>query len=213
MTIHTRRARQRAQLREEILDAARDILVREGFEHLSLRKVADRIEYSPTAMYLHFDDTRDLAYHLCQDTCARLVEELSTLEAEFKDPLVRLRAAMRRYVEFGLRHPRHYLAAFVATPSDMRPDDVAKYNDTESAGMRLIALLRGIIVSCMDARRIRKVDPDVTTRAVWAAVHGMTSMLIQLPHFLWGDQRAMIESLLDALVDGLRPRRDARTRQ
>lgn len=207
VTLHTRRARQRAQLRQEILDAARDILVREGFEHLSLRKVADRIEYSPTAMYLHFDDKRDLVYHLSQDTFARLVEELAPLEAEFKDPLVRLRAAMRRYIEFGLRHPQHYLAAFVAVPPEPLPDEVAKYNDPESAGMQLVALLRSIVVSCMDARRIRKVGPDVTTRALWSALHGVTSMLIQLPHFLWGDQQGVIDSLLDALVDGLRPRR------
>ncbi|MGE0447980.1 MAG: TetR/AcrR family transcriptional regulator [Vicinamibacterales bacterium] len=207
MTQQTRRARQRAQLRQEILDTAREMLVREGFEHLSLRKVAERIGYSPTAMYLHFDDKRDLVYHVCQDTFGRLVQELTPLESEFKDPSVRLRAAMRRYIEFGLRHPQHYLAALVAVPPELLPDDVAKYNDPDSPGMRFFALLRGAVVSAMDGRRIRKVDPDVTTRALWAAVHGVTSMLIQLPHFLWGDQRAVVDNLLDSLIDGLRPRR------
>ena len=54
MTIQSRRARQKAQLRQEIVDAAREILAREGYGQLSMRKVAERIEYSPTAIYLHF---------------------------------------------------------------------------------------------------------------------------------------------------------------
>ena len=207
MTLQSRRARQRAQLREEILDAAREMLVREGFEHLSLRKVAERIAYSPTAMYLHFDDKRDLVYQICQDTFRRLAQELAPVESEFKDPLARLRAAMRRYIEFGLRHPQHYLAALVAVPREPLPDEVAKYNDPESPGMQFVALLRGIVVSGIAAGRLRKVDPDVMTRALWAALHGATSMLIQLPQFLWGDQRAVLDTLLDALIDGLRPRR------
>src|SRR5512134_3989948 len=114
MTIPTRRSRQKALLRQEIIDAARDILAREGFEQLSMRKVAERIEYSPTAIYLHFDDKRDLVFSVCEETFARLVKELESLESEFKDPLVRLRTGMRRYIDFGLRHPQHYLATFVA---------------------------------------------------------------------------------------------------
>ena len=61
MSIQTRRAHQKALLRQEIIDAARDILVREGYEQLSMRKVAERIEYSPTAIYLHFDDKHSFA--------------------------------------------------------------------------------------------------------------------------------------------------------
>ena len=55
-----RRARQRLNLRQQILDAARDILVREGYDGLSMRRVADRIDYSPTAIYLHFKDKQAL---------------------------------------------------------------------------------------------------------------------------------------------------------
>ena len=63
------------------------------------------------------------------------------------------------------------------------------------------------VVACIDARRFRKVDPDVTTRALWAALHGVTSLLIQMPQFTWGDQKAVVSALIDGLMDGLRPRR------
>lgn len=207
MTIQTRRARQKAQLRQEIIDAARDILAREGFEQLSMRKVAERIEYSPTAIYLHFEDKRDLVFQVCEETFGRLVSELASLETDVKDPVARLREGMRRYVAFGLRHPQHYLATFVAVPLDQLPEDVARYNNPESNGMKALGILRASIQACVDTGKFRSVDPDVTTRSAWAAMHGVTALLIQMPNFAWGDQKAVVESLIDTTIEGLKLRK------
>ena len=207
MTIQTRRARQKALLRQEIIDAARDILAHEGYAQLSMRKVADRIEYSPTAIYLHFEDKRDLVFQVCEETFGKLVVELESLEPEFKDPVLRLREGMRRYVAFGLRHPEHYTATFIAVPQDQTPDDVQRYTQPDSNGMRALAILTGVVQDCIDAGKIRKVDAAVTARALWAALHGVTSLLIQMPNFAWGDQKAVIESLVEMALEGLRRRR------
>lgn len=207
MTIQSRRARQKAQLRQEIIDAARDILAREGYEQLSMRKVAERIEYSPTAIYLHFEDKRDLVFQVCEETFGRLVNELVTLESEFKDPIERLRQGMHRYVAFGLRHPQHYLATFVAVPQDQLPEDVERYNNPESNGMHALGIMRACVQACVEARTFRPVDPDVTARALWAALHGVTALLIQMPNFAWGDQKAVVESVIDSAIEGLRQRR------
>jgi AcrR family transcriptional regulator len=212
MTIQTRRARQKALLRQEIIDAARDILAREGYEQLSMRKVAERIEYSPTAIYLHFHDKRDLVFQVCEETFERLVGELASLETEFKDPLDRLRGGLHRYVAFGLRHPQYYLATFVAVPLEQLPEDIERYNNPESNGVRALGILRASIVACIDARRIRKVDPDVTTRVLWSAVHGITALLIQMPNFSWGEQQKTIDALIDTLIEGLRLRRPTASR-
>src|ERR1700745_2980565 len=103
-----------------------------------MRRVAERIEYSPTAIYLHFQDKRDLVFQVCEETFARLVVELTSLEGELKDPVERLRGALHRYIAFGLRHPQHYLATFVAVPSDQLPEDIERYNNPESNGMRAL---------------------------------------------------------------------------
>ena len=92
-----------------------------GYAQLSMRKVAERIEYSPTAIYLHFEDKRDLVFQVCEETFGTLVGELASLEPEFKDPVLRLREGMRRYVAFGLRHPEHYIAPFMAVPREQPP--------------------------------------------------------------------------------------------
>jgi AcrR family transcriptional regulator len=204
--MQTRHRRQKALLRQEILDAARDILAREGYEQLSMRKVADRIEYSPTAIYLHFEDKRDLVFQVCEETFGRLVRELETLDVEFKDPVERLREGMRRYVAFGLRHPQHYLATFVAVPQEQLPEDVARYNNPASNGMRALGIVRACVAACADAGRFRRVDADVAARALWASMHGVTALLIQMPNFAWGDQQAVVDCVIDTAVEGLKTR-------
>ena len=112
MGVKERRERQKGLLRQEILDAARDILVGEGYEGLSMRKVAERIDYSPTAIYLHFKDRDDLVFCVCEQLMAGLVRELQEVSDRHTDPLVALRKGLRRYIDFGRRNPQHYQATF-----------------------------------------------------------------------------------------------------
>ena len=92
MGVKERRERQKGLLRQEILDAARDILVREGYEGLSMRKVAERIDYSPTAIYLHFKDRDELVFCVCEELMAGLVQALQEVTEKHPDPLVALKA-------------------------------------------------------------------------------------------------------------------------
>lgn len=207
MGVRDRRARQKTLLRQQILDAARELLVREGYERLSMRRVAERIDYSPTAIYLHFTDKQDLVFSLCDETFAKLVGELESLPEEFADPLVRLRKGLERYIAFGLKHPDHYLPAFVLPPpEDLDPKRRQKTMSPEANGLKALGCLRDCIADGVRARKLRKVDPDIAARAAWAAIHGITSLLIVHKSFPWGDQKAVINATLDALVDGLKRR-------
>jgi AcrR family transcriptional regulator len=203
VTIKDRRARQKQLLRQEILDAARDIFVRDGYDRLSMRRVAEKIEYSPTAIYLHFRDKAELVFSLCQETFGLLVRELESLDPG-GDPVERLKIGLRRYIDFGLRHPQHYIATFVL-PHAGRDDPKAteRYRDPHSMGMRALGILRAQVDACHKRKRLRRIDIDTATRALWSAIHGVTSLLIAFPAFLWGDRRAVIDTVVDAAVDGL----------
>jgi AcrR family transcriptional regulator len=207
MTVKDRRARHKTLLRQQILDAARDLLVRDGYEKLSMRRVAERIDYSPTAIYLHFTDRQDLVFSLCDETFARLVHELETLPQEFPDPLVRLRKGCERYIAFGLNHPDHYVPAFVLPPpQDLDPKRKQKLMSPESNGLKALGCLRACIADGVRAGKLRKVDPDVAARATWAAIHGITSLLITHKSFPWGDPKTVVAATIDVIVDGLRRR-------
>jgi AcrR family transcriptional regulator len=205
MPVQDRRARQKQLLRQQILDAARELLVEEGYDQLSMRKVAERIDYSPTAIYLHFKDKQELVFSLCEESFARLVRELETLTDDYPDPLARLRKGMERYIAFGLKNPNHYLPAFVLPPpTDIDPKQKQAMLSAESSAMRAFASLRDTIAEGVKAKKLRNVDPDVAARSTWAAIHGITSLLIVHQRFPWGDRQRVVQSLIDLIVDGLK---------
>src|SRR5215471_2936289 len=108
MGVRERRARQKRYLRQEILDAASELFVRDGFESVSMRRIADRIEYSPTTIYLYFKDKAELLEQVCTETFSRLRQVLVRIEELPGDPLERLRRGLMAYVKFGLENPHHY---------------------------------------------------------------------------------------------------------
>ncbi len=203
MGVRERRARQKSLLKQEILDAARDILVREGYDGLSMRKVARKIDYSPTAIYLHFQDRDDLVFSVSEQTFAGLVRELDDVTTKNPDPLVALRKGLRRYIDFGLAHPEHYLVAFVV-PRGQDPDSAKRYMQPDAMSMRAFACLPRIVAECVRQKKIPKVDVDTASRALWAGIHGITSLLIVKPAFDWGDRDRVINRLITMLIDGLR---------
>ncbi|RKR45911.1 TetR family transcriptional regulator [Paraburkholderia sp. BL17N1] len=116
MGIAERKNRQKQALRERILDAARRIVMREGFAALSMRKIADAIEYSPATLYLHFASRDEIAQALCAEGYAQLLQTFVPL-AGIADPAERLKALGRAYVAFGVAHPETYRLIFMEDPS------------------------------------------------------------------------------------------------
>jgi AcrR family transcriptional regulator len=210
--IKERRARQKSLLRQEILDAATDILVREGYHSLSMRKVAERIDYSPTAIYLHFKDRDELVFCLCEQLMAGLVRELEEVRRQAPSALVALRRGLRRYVDFALAHPEYYIATFMI-PRGEDPAVVARYKDPSTMHMRGLGLLVQLVEACALEKKTGKVEVPVTSRAIWAGVHGITSLLIAFPAFDWEDPDRVIDRLITMLVDGLGSRARGATRR
>src|SRR5256885_8833767 len=103
-----RREREREALRQVILDAARELFVEEGFENVSMRKIAEKIEYSPTTIYLYFQDKIDLIDLLCEETLLRLETRLIDIRLAHPAPLEKMSEGLRAYIEFGVQHPSDY---------------------------------------------------------------------------------------------------------
>ncbi|RAS37178.1 TetR/AcrR family transcriptional regulator [Paraburkholderia bryophila] len=116
MGIAERKNRQKQALRERILDAARRIVMREGFAALSMRKIADAIEYSPATLYLHFASRDEIAQALCEEGYAQLLASFEP-HAGIADPAERLKALGRAYIAFGVAHPQTYRLIFMEDPS------------------------------------------------------------------------------------------------
>jgi AcrR family transcriptional regulator len=193
MTAEARRAQHREELRTELLDAAREIFVQSGFEEFSMRKLARRVGYSPAAIYLHFEGQEELLDALVEESFAHLYERLRVLVQERgKDPVQQLKRGLRTYVEWGLRYPNEYNIAFVVRNPSKRP-----YKTHEA-----FDVARSLVKRCVSGLRAGSREVELRTQALWAATHGITSLLIQRPSFPWVSKDRLIDDVIDAAVRG-----------
>jgi len=198
MSALSRRRKHKEELRRLILDAAREIFVRQGYESFSMRKLAEKIEYSPGSVYLHFNNKEELFECLVDESFARLLKTLMGLQngAEWQDPVEELKKGLRAYVEFGLRNPSDYRFAFM-----LRPPVVKRPYKVHEA----FESLRDMVGRCVEEKRFRAVDVETTSQALWASVHGITSLLIQRPTFPWVAKKKLIEQVINTAIDSLVP--------
>src|SRR5580704_5444445 len=108
----TRRKQQQDELRAKILDAARELFVTHGVEAVSMRKVAEKIGYTATTLYNHFEDKDALLRALCDSDFGTLHESFARI-GRIPDPIDRLRKLGKVYIEFSLRYPSHYRLMFM----------------------------------------------------------------------------------------------------
>jgi len=201
-----RRERERSETRDKILDAARELFVNEGYDGVTMRKVAEKIEYSPTAIYVHFHDKEQLFLELCHSDFRRLAESFVQL-AQIADPIERLRRIGYAYMEFGLENPNHYRMMFMTSHPPI-PDgtekEMGKGNPEEDA----YAFLRQTVQEVMNAGAFRpeQTDADLLAQTLWAGVHGVVSLQIAkctddwVP---WCAFKQRGELLIEGLLHGL----------
>ena len=117
-----RREREKERVRGRILDAARELFARDGYDAVTMRKIAEAVEYSPTAIYLHFKDKESLVRELCIADFDSLARSFQRIARE-PDPLERLRRAGLAYADFAVEHPNHYRLMFMTPHPEGTKDD------------------------------------------------------------------------------------------
>ena len=197
-----RREREKEALRQDILDAARELFVDEGYDNVSMRRVAEKIEYSPTTIYLYFEDKASLLYAICEETFAKLAKRMEAITLEVDEPLERLRRGCRAYVDFGLKYPNHYKLTFINHPQ--HPRDDKRHLREESMGMKAYGNMRAGVEACIKAKKFCETDVEAVTQMMWAGGHGITSLLISMPDFPWVKKTDLIDLMIDTLINGLR---------
>jgi AcrR family transcriptional regulator len=206
MGVKERREREKSETRDKILDAARELFVTEGYEGVSMRKVAERIEYSPTAIYVYFADKNELFRELCHQDYARLADIFRS-SAMSSDPIERIRQIGVIYADFGARYPNHYRFMFMTPHPPHEFDD----EDRELRGnpeKDAYAFLKWAVQQAIDAGCFREGlrDAELLSQTLWAAVHGVISLQIAKCNDPWVEWRPMTtraEMIVDVALRGL----------
>ncbi len=206
MGVKERREREKSEIRDKILDAARELFVSEGYEGVSMRRVAEKIEYSPTAIYVHFTDKNELFRELCHQDYARLAEVFQG-SAMPLDPVERLKQIGRTYIKFGIHYPNHYKFMFMTPHPPVELDDEMR-EERGNPEVDAYAFLKWAVQEAINAGRFREglADAELVSQTVWAAVHGVISLNIAKCSDPWVDWRpvqARAELMLDVTMRGL----------
>lgn len=194
MGITERREREREEVRRKILDAARDLFGNEGYEKVTMRRIADAIEYSPTTIYLHFEDKLDVVKCLCEEDFSRLLGALQVRPLP-TDPIEAIRQLGRAYAQFGLTYPNHYRFMFMTPKEQHEPAD---------AGAQAFALLRDAVARAIAAGRFVARDADTAAQVLWSQIHGAVALLITLRPEWWPLAPAAPDLVDQVLEHGLR---------
>jgi AcrR family transcriptional regulator len=200
-----RRERGRQELRRRILDAARDIFVASGYEAVTMRGIAERIEYSPAALYFHFRDKESLVRELIKNDIATLLEGLRRL-CGIQDPIERIREHGRIYLGFAQTNPSHYRLLFM---TDLSP--AAQVQEPPAEGDVAIdgyAMLRSAVEAAIKSKTMRSdlTDPDLVVQTLWAGWHGVAALQLSRTHVREIPMRSFEEMerlMIDTLIDGL----------
>jgi len=176
MTIETgakqRRARYSHEMRQDILQAAREIIAEEGAGALSIRGIARRIGYSAPALYEYFSGKEAIAEALFVSGFEQLRAAMEHVEQTTADPVVRLREMARVYRRFAQTHPEEYSLMFGRPIPEFRPTEELMVTTAIPA----FAPLQRAVEEAIAAGSFRPMDARIAATAAWAMMHGLVSL-------------------------------------
>lgn len=174
MGITERKEKEKKDLHKLILQAAMETFLDKGYEDISIRTIAEKIEYSPTTIYLYFKDKDSILLALHQEGFRLMNTKMQVLEY-ISDPFDRLKAMGRIYIDFALENSKLYDLMFIR----QAPMKALEFEDEDwKEGMIAFEGLKSAVQECVNAGYFTFKDIEATAFLIWASMHGMCALQI-----------------------------------
>ncbi len=176
--------KERQQLRTLIIDAARELFITRGVDAVTMREIAKRIGYSATSIYLHFSDKETLIRAICDTDFLALATSLKNL-LQINDPVERLHALGRGYAAFALSNPNHYRMMFMTERSLRDPieSSLQQNNAEQDAYFQLKSVVNAVHEAGLFREELQ--DADLIAQTIWAGMHGVCALQINMSEDKW----------------------------
>lgn len=195
-----RREDEQQELRQAILAAAGELLLEHGYEGFSMRRLAARIGYTATTLYLYFENKEDLLFNLLDDGYWEFGERLAEAADSTADPLERLLRIGRAYIRFGLENPVHYQLMFMRRSDFIWSRLAAREHDNVDS----LQVLQSAIRAGLQAGVLQPAPAEVYDLSLWSIVHGVVALFIAAPPFPPEVIEQVAEQTLRSMLQGIR---------
>ena len=187
--------------RAEILHAAELIFVRDGYQGATIRKIAEEVGVSSTALYMHFSDKDEILLEICEGAIATLLASNTEISSRPIDAVSRVRMMLDAYMRFGLDNPNTYRLAFCSTPGQI---SAIRAEVAADLGARCYDRFMHAVADIAAEGRLRLGDADSAAHTLWAACHGLVSLRTCGHHKSdLADDETLMALMLDSLFQGL----------
>lgn len=174
MGVKERKERDKVEMRDKILQSAHKLFLDRGFEEVSIRNIAEAIEYSPATIYLYFKDKDEIFYALHGEAFKIFNQHMIDLVG-ISDPFQRLIAMGEEYLRFFQEHPKYYEIMFLTES----PMDCEENQDKWQEGQRALQFLESILKDCQTQGRFAEMDTQVLAFSIWSYMHGMCALTLR----------------------------------
>ncbi|MDB5459946.1 MAG: TetR/AcrR family transcriptional regulator [Caulobacteraceae bacterium] len=200
-----RKARGSGHLRRaELLAAAERIFYRVGYEGATIRKIAEEVGVSSTALYMYFQDKSEIMLEICQRALEGLQQEIDALAAENLDPVTHLRRVMELFLRFGFDQPTTYQLLYGETSKDLAE---RRHAVVGPLNRRSFERTQKAVEAAIASGGLRAdLSPRAVTEVMVGGCHGIISMRIANPYAPWTESAALSRTLLDGLFSGFQAR-------
>ena len=176
MGIAERKKREKTERRQAILDAALRLFIEQGFEKVSMRNIAEAIEYSPATIYLYFKDKNELLFALHNQAFGQLAQAFESVFT-IEHPLERLAAVGHKYLQFAFEHPELFELMFVMTgPMEavLARGESTPWASGRAAFNRVVQVMQ----YGMDSGVFHCPDAETAALMTWSQVHGLATLFL-----------------------------------
>jgi len=203
MGTRERREREKEELKQKILNSARELFTEDGYKNVTMRKIADKIEYSLPTIYEHFKNKAEILLAIYYQSGQILFETLKSIYERDISPLEKIEAMGWAYISVGLENRDLYELTFLTNSIRAESDNKSQLCEIhDSPTFKAYELLVQAVKDAKEKGYFSGRDVLLISQTMWAGLHGLVSLIITNSEFPFVNQEQLINNMLKTLLKG-----------
>jgi AcrR family transcriptional regulator len=174
MSSEDRKEREKQEMKQLIIATAMQLFIEKGMDNVSIRAIAEKIDYSPGSIYSYFKDKGEIIHAIHTEGFEKLYALQKTLDGII-NPVEKLSKMGELYMKFAMENQDYYDLMFIAKGVAEKIFEKQEWD----VGQRSYDYLRDTVKDCIEQGYITNIDIDAATFAIWGFVHGMAALIIR----------------------------------